>query len=362
MVFFAGTLPVRAEDTDAFGAEEEITGNPADAEEAGRANTDTSVIIEEEEAGYEDQPEYYDRKGYYHDFRGYIYTPYGFYDAERKFHQYPAGEYPAPVYTADGLRAIDPLGERLYVPIYYPVYVNEDRVQESKALIKMKWIGQNPELPSGCEITSLTTVLNFLGFPVDKITMAKGFLPRIEGNVNFRESFLGDPFSPFGFGCYANVIVKAANNYLATQETNLHAFDYTQYSFEGLLNQVAAGNPVIIWVSNGMDEPFYGPRFEYEGETLRWISREHCVVLIGYNLEQDAVIVSDPFVGPAVYDIELFKKRFIQFGFQAVIIKSAEERLKEEGPLAHWPFKDRFLPADQYVRGCKGFDGVSEAD
>lgn len=31
---------------------------------------------------------------------------------------------------------------------------------------------QNPELPTGCEITALTMVLNYYGYPADKIVMA----------------------------------------------------------------------------------------------------------------------------------------------------------------------------------------------
>ena len=33
-------------------------------------------------------------------------------------------------------------------------------------------IPQNPELPNGCEITSAAIVLNYLGFDIDKVTLA----------------------------------------------------------------------------------------------------------------------------------------------------------------------------------------------
>ena len=35
---------------------------------------------------------------------------------------------------------------------------------------------QNPELPTGCEITALTQTLNFYGFDIDKVTLIKLFL------------------------------------------------------------------------------------------------------------------------------------------------------------------------------------------
>ena len=34
--------------------------------------------------------------------------------------------------------------------------------------INVKWVSQKPELPTGCEITSLTTVLNYYGYNVSK--------------------------------------------------------------------------------------------------------------------------------------------------------------------------------------------------
>ncbi len=36
---------------------------------------------------------------------------------------------------------------------------------------------QNPELPNGCEITSAAIVLNYLGFDIDKVTLAENYLP-----------------------------------------------------------------------------------------------------------------------------------------------------------------------------------------
>ena len=45
---------------------------------------------------------------------------------------------------------------------------------------------QNPELPTGCEVTTLTAALNYLGYPVDKLTMADQYLTpcrALSGNI-----------------------------------------------------------------------------------------------------------------------------------------------------------------------------------
>ena len=37
---------------------------------------------------------------------------------------------------------------------------------------------QYPDLPTGCETTSLTMVLNYLGYPVDKLDLADHYLDK----------------------------------------------------------------------------------------------------------------------------------------------------------------------------------------
>ena len=72
-------------------------------------------------------------------------------------------------------------------------------------------ICQYPELPTGCEVTSLSMVFNHYGHPCDKCDIADYYLTKGEvGTVDFHEAFEGDPRDESSYGCYANVIVKAA--------------------------------------------------------------------------------------------------------------------------------------------------------
>ena len=41
-------------------------------------------------------------------------------------------------------------------------------------------IEQYPELPTGCEITALTMVLNYYGYQVNKVTMALDYMPKVQ--------------------------------------------------------------------------------------------------------------------------------------------------------------------------------------
>ena len=64
---------------------------------------------------------------------------------------------------------------------------------------------QNPELPTGCEVTALTAALNYLGYPVDKLTMADQYLTRAEPyQATFGEAFIGSRCQRVGLLCTGN--------------------------------------------------------------------------------------------------------------------------------------------------------------
>ncbi len=52
--------------------------------------------------------------------------------------------------------------------------------------IPVNCILQNPELPTGCEATSLTMVLNYWGYTVSKVTIAGQYLPPINRFLCFK--------------------------------------------------------------------------------------------------------------------------------------------------------------------------------
>ncbi len=87
---------------------------------------------------------------------------------------------------------------------------------EDKQDEKFKAICQYPELPTGCEITSLAMVLNHYKYKVDKGTLSDKYLNKGEvGKVDPRKQFEGDPRDGNSYGCYAPVIVDTANKYLS---------------------------------------------------------------------------------------------------------------------------------------------------
>lgn len=116
--------------------------------------------------------------------------------------------------------------------------------------IDMEVVLQNPELPTGCEITSLTMVLNYLGFGVTKTELVDGYLTcKDPGTATFKEAFIGSPYDPSSYGCFAPVIIDTANKYLKANDSGRIVKNLTGSDFDFLLREVASNHPVIIWTS-----------------------------------------------------------------------------------------------------------------
>lgn len=157
-------------------------------------------------------------------------------------------------------------------------------------------IRQNPELPTGCESVALTTALRFLGFDLEKTTIAKEYL--IYDYGNYAAGYVGNPFSDHGAGIFAPGLTETANSYLAAMDSDLAAYDISGTEFEELYAYLAAGYPVILWTTMYFETPdFNGDFCEYEGRIYEWYLNEHCVMMSGYRKENGTVTVCDPLQG-----------------------------------------------------------------
>lgn len=121
-------------------------------------------------------------------------------------------------------------------------------------------VNQMPELPTGCEITALTMVLQYYGFPAEKTDLAYNYLPiapaafyydeenRLCG-PDLNEYFVGDPGTVGGYICGTEAIYKAVNDYLKAQGSSLHAIDISGVSFDELYQFIENKTPVVVWVT-----------------------------------------------------------------------------------------------------------------
>lgn len=190
---------------------------------------------------------------------------------------------------------------------------------------------QTPELPTGCEITALTMVLNYYGFDADKITMASDYLPTTysyfyygdDGTLygpDLNNYFVGNPFTTGGYICGTGAIITAADEYLSDEESSMRAVDMTGSSPEELYKLVSEDTPVVVWVTIYMvNRTDVNGWYTESGEYVDWSTSDHGAVLIGYT--DDTVTIADPISGIVEYDRQAFESVFASRGNKCVILE-----------------------------------------
>lgn len=205
-----------------------------------------------------------------------------------------------------------------YITVFVEREVDTDKYVELR--LGVDNIEQNPELPTGCEVTSLTIVLNYLGYDVDKLTLADLFLPKGEiGETHPDEAFIGNPRDKSSYGANAPVLVTTANDYLAKAEGKHTAYDITGTEFPELIKYINDGYPVMVWETMHMLESYPSTKWKLDSGEYQWYARFHCMVLIGYT--NDKYIMADPLNnGITYYDKDIVEQRYSELGQQAIVI------------------------------------------
>ena len=213
-----------------------------------------------------------------------------------------------------------------------------EKQEKRKVFHEVETILQNPELPHGCEVTGLASLLSYYEISADKCELAEQWLPKgLWGQTDFRNAFIGDPAKRIASaGCFAPVIADTANRYLAEMKLQmtgnttkdarkpqggmpLTAVAKEGVSFEELLAMVQEA-PVLAWTTMNLQAPYIAQVWEVDGEELYWQNLEHCVVLTGYDAEKGVWYGTDPLYGPCEYDMKLFSIRFQTMYSQVVQI------------------------------------------
>lgn len=188
---------------------------------------------------------------------------------------------------------------------------------------------QMPQLPNGCEATSLAALLHYRGFPANKLDLAYGYIPREDftksryGSVgpDPEHAYAGDPASDNGYYCFAAPLAQGANRYLHEMGSSLHAFNVTGVTEEGLEQYIRGGDPVVVWVTLDLSEPYVrGSKWIIgnTGQVYMPYSNLHCVVLMGWG--RDTCTLMDPLQGICTVDRQAFLNSFEQMGRRAMVV------------------------------------------
>ncbi|MDQ0972317.1 uncharacterized protein YvpB [Neobacillus niacini] len=198
---------------------------------------------------------------------------------------------------------------------------NVSQVQNGK-IVDVPHIQQMPELPRGCEVTSLAMLLQYAGVSVDKMTLANEIttIPfrdsnGLRGNPNV--GFVGDiySFDNPGYGVYHAPIAALAETYLPGRIIEL-----TGGSIDSVYNMIDNGSPVWVITNSRFSQL---PESEFttwqtsSGE-IQISYREHSVLVVGYD--ENNVYINDPLADQPYTAVskDSFEDSWIQMGKQAI--------------------------------------------
>lgn len=193
--------------------------------------------------------------------------------------------------------------------------------QAKEKRLEVQCILQNPELPSGCEVTSLAIVLKYYGIDVDKCYLSDNYLKKGDpGTVDIYDAFIGEPRSPYAYGCYAPPLVECANAYLQDIQSKMKAYNVSYTEFDDLLPYIDREIPVIIWNTEDVAESTIGKEWTVNGKKVVWLRGQHCLVITGYDKVNNCVYVADPMKGNVKYPLDIFAERYKEMMMQVVVI------------------------------------------
>lgn len=197
--------------------------------------------------------------------------------------------------------------------------IKVEKKHPASVMLDAPLINQNPELDNGCEVTSLTMMMQFAGIKVNKLELARA-MPKdktpIQRNKSGTIVFWGNPNSGFvgdvtgknaGYAIYHRALYIFTRLYLKS------AVDMTNAPFIKLEQKLAQKKPVLVWTTNHYDAPKKWQTWDTPSGPIRTTREEHAVLLVGYDKKY--VYVNDPLSYRKQQRIE--KTRFLR-GWEAL--------------------------------------------
>lgn len=187
------------------------------------------------------------------------------------------------------------------------------------------------DYPTGCELVSASMLLGYYGFEttagelIEKGYIKTSVITEVDGiryGGDPDKVFIGSPYDENSYGCWSGAVISCLESYLPNE---YKVSDLSGQSLEELCDEyIENGIPVLVWASINMRETYKSESgswiIEDTGETFQWISREHCMVLVGYD--DKCYWFNDPYSGNGVvpYEKKLAEQRYRELGKQAVAI------------------------------------------
>lgn len=193
-----------------------------------------------------------------------------------------------------------------------PVAAKPVKPKPPSAMIDAPVVKQLPELPPGCEIVSLTMLLNYYGVNKSKMELVKEMVKDPtpirwdKGSIvywgNPNTGYVGDVTGKTrGFGIYHTGLFPTLQANVPT------AVDLTGSEFDTIERQIAEGLPVIVWTTIDFAVPKNWVSWDTPIGPIQTTFMEHAVLLVGYD--EQYVYVNDPLSGKKAH--KLAKEQFL---------------------------------------------------
>ena len=203
---------------------------------------------------------------------------------------------------------------------------------EPRTFENVTLVMQTPELPNGCEVTSLAMVLTAAGYPADKVELCETCLPMVDftysddGQWRYgpspEEAFAGIASSASGgWYCFEQPILDAGNTWIAANGGGAQMAQLSGLSQAELDALLAGGTPVVAWVTQGYQAPYRTSTFSWllpSGEEYVPYNNLHCVTVA--DIYGDQYLVANPLQGWEMVDRDEFWSSFESMGCRAVTV------------------------------------------
>ncbi|WP_235941693.1 C39 family peptidase [Paenibacillus puerhi] len=222
-------------------------------------------------------------------------------------HAFEADILPASARTAADVKASED------APTTPAAAIEQPKPKAASVMLDAPAVRQLPELPSGCEVTSLTMLLKFRGIDKTKMELAaemKRDTTPIRYNKDGSIAYWGNPNIGFvgeptgkakGFGIYHTALFEQLKDHIPT------AIDLTREPFERLEDQLRDGIPSVVWTTIDYKVPKKWVVWDTSLGPIQTTFMEHAVLLVGFDEEN--VYVNDPLPGSRQQKIN--KEQFI---------------------------------------------------
>lgn len=169
----------------------------------------------------------------------------------------------------------------------------DDLMAPQKVIIDVPLISQLPELINGCEVTSLTMMLNYNGVTISKNALAKQvkrdttpIVKNSSGDIikwgDPNDGFVGDleGDNGSGYAIYPKALLPLANKYLKN-----NAKDLSGENVDTLIKYISEKRPVLVWVTADFSVPDDFITWTKNNKQIKATFSEHCVILTGYDVK-----------------------------------------------------------------------------